>query len=378
MEENISRERKLLFRSGMILVSGICAIAAGLTLGSGIRVLGGPDLRIVLCCLFAVALLFQGYSDLPKTNAGSGAYRWGVRLSGGIIAFLIYDLGILVPVRLIELLIPAARNRVCAAITAVGAACMSILISIYGILHARQVRVRSYRLPSGALEKGETYRIVHLSDLHIGSIVGRRFLRRVVSMVNALHPDLIVITGDLVNHGTLKECGDVDGIASILAGLQAKDGVFAVTGNHDPGPEDPTFRHFLSEAKIRLLRNETVILPRCILSGRDGTHIHDRQPSPAFPETDGERRIRVALDHYPDGLPDGAAAGADLFLCGHTHNGQYFPLMYLIRRKYRNGTAYGKSEYKGTTCIVSSGTGCSQIPIRIGTDSEIACIHLHG
>ena len=48
MEENISRERKLLFRSGMILVSGICAIAAGLTLGSGIRVLGGPDLRIVL------------------------------------------------------------------------------------------------------------------------------------------------------------------------------------------------------------------------------------------------------------------------------------------------------------------------------------------
>ncbi len=61
MEENISRERKLLFRSGMILVSGICAIAAGLTLGSGIRVLGGPDLRIVLCCLFAVALLFQGY-----------------------------------------------------------------------------------------------------------------------------------------------------------------------------------------------------------------------------------------------------------------------------------------------------------------------------
>ncbi|WP_274941845.1 metallophosphoesterase [Chordicoccus furentiruminis] len=379
MEENVSRERRKLFRGGLILISGLCAVGAGLSLGGGIRTLGGPDLRPALCLLFAAALLFQGYSDLPGPHPYSGAYRWAVRISGVVIAFLVYDLGILIPVRIVEFCVPAARgNRTLKAVTAVTAACLSLGITAGGVIHARSVRVRPYRVPTAALDEGETYRVVQLSDLHIGSIIGKRYLSRVMERVNALRPDLIVITGDLINHGGMNECGDADGAARILAGMRARDGVYAVTGNHDPDPSDPAFGRFFSEAGIRLLRNQSAVLPHCVLLGRDGAHMTDRPPIGSFLPEHAQNRVRIVLDHYPDGLREASEAGADLFLCGHTHNGQYFPLMYMIRWKYRHGTSYGKSDCHGTTCIVSSGTGCFQIPIRIGTDSEIVCADLYG
>jgi hypothetical protein len=259
----------------------------------------------------------------------------------------------------------------------VGLAATAITIG-YGLVHARRgpfvrrVRVPIAKLPAAA----EGYTIVQLTDVHIGWTLGSHFAEKVVAKVNALAPDLIVLTGDIVD-GNVRELATH---VAPLGNLRARDGMFAVTGNHEYYWNVDAWLAHLATLGIRFLRNERVAIRDAFeLAGVDDV------TSGAMAVGHGEDIARavagrnsavplVLLAHHPQSLARAIAAGVDLQLSGHTHGGQLLPLGWLARL-FEPHVA-GLKRFSDTWLYVSEGTGFWGPPMRIGTSCEIAAITL--
>jgi predicted MPP superfamily phosphohydrolase len=248
----------------------------------------------------------------------------------------------------------------------------------YGLVHARRgpfvrrVRVPIAKLPAAA----DGYTIVQLTDVHIGWTLGAHFAETVVAKVNALAPDLIVLTGDIVD-GNVRELA---AHVAPLAKLSARDGTFAVTGNHEYYWNVDAWLAHLTTLGIRFLRNERVMIRDAFeLAGVDDVS------SGAMAYGHGEDIPRavlgrnpavplVLLAHHPQSLARAIPAGVDLQLSGHTHGGQLLPLGWLARL-FEPHVA-GLARFSDTWLYESEGTGFWGPPMRIGTSCEIAAITL--
>ncbi len=240
----------------------------------------------------------------------------------------------------------------------------------------RTPAVRRVEIPlEGWPDALDGLRVVQLSDLHIGPTLGRRFAERVVARTNALQPDLVVVTGDLVD-GTVPElAAEVEP----LSDLRARLGVYAVTGNHDyysgPGPWLEEFERL----GLTVLGNRRVALgdgdARFELAG-----VHDRQGR-GFGAGHGEDLEQaleghdpatptVLLAHQPPIFDRAAARGVDLQLSGHTHGGQILPFAILTRSLYSRYVA-GLYRKDRSALYVHRGTGFWGPPIRVLVPSEI-------
>jgi predicted MPP superfamily phosphohydrolase len=242
---------------------------------------------------------------------------------------------------------------------------------IYGLVHVargpvvRRVRIALPGLPAAA----DGYTIAQLTDVHIGPILGERFAADVVAKVNALGADLIAITGDLVD-GDLRE---LRRHVEPLRELSARDGVYAVTGNHEYYWQTDAWLEHLRSLGLRILRNEHLPIRDAFeLAGVDDSTAGEDVPralagrDPALPV--------VLLAHHPRTIARAAAAGVALQLSGHTHGGQLLPLGWLSR--LFEPRVAGLARFGATWLYVSEGTGFWGPPMRIGTSSEIALITL--
>ncbi|MGZ3446568.1 MAG: metallophosphoesterase [Myxococcaceae bacterium] len=220
-------------------------------------------------------------------------------------------------------------------------------------------------------------RIVQVSDIHIGDVLGREFLQDMVRRCNALKPDLVAVTGDLVD-------GHVDRIGSTIAeiqGLRSRFGSYFITGNHEFYSGDVAWCAALEQMGLTVLRNRTVTL-------RDGDAQLDlvgvddygqrEQPrgwdlDAAVAGRDPERPA-VLLAHQPRAVEEGLAKGIGLQLSGHTHGGQLFPITGLVSALW----TYSAGLYRvGEGHVyVHRGTGFWGPPMRIGSPPEIAAITL--
>ncbi len=225
------------------------------------------------------------------------------------------------------------------------------------------------------------FKIAQISDLHVGLIKGYSWLEEVVRRVNDLNPDLIAITGDLVD-------GSVDKLnAEIgpLAKLKARHGVFFVTGNHEYYSGAIEWVDKIESLGIRVLRNERVQIGE----GEDSfdlAGVDDFSASPAMAPNHGpdlpkalsgrdtEREV-VLLAHQPRAIDEAAQMDVGLVLSGHTHGGQIWPFTYLVglQQPYNRGL-YRHTE--NTQIYVNQGTGVWGPPMRVGTQSEITEIEL--
>jgi hypothetical protein len=212
---------------------------------------------------------------------------------------------------------------------------------------------------------GAPYTIVQLTDVHIGWFLDRAFAARVVAKVDALAPDLIVITGDLVD-GHLHELRrDVEP----LRDLRAKDGVYSVTGNHEYYWNTDAWLEHLRSLGLHLLRNEHVaIRDRFVLAGVDDSSAGEDLPR-ALADAPANLPI-ILLAHHPRTIFR-ARDLVDLQLSGHTHGGQLLPLGYLVRlfEPQVAGLAHHGAR---TQLYISEGTGFWGPPMRVGTCCEIA------
>jgi predicted MPP superfamily phosphohydrolase len=236
-----------------------------------------------------------------------------------------------------------------------------------------KVEVPIAKLPAAA----DGLRIVQLTDIHVGPTIGRHFIEELVRRSNALEPDLVVITGDLVD-GSVAELGDS---VAPLAELRARHGVFFVTGNHEYYSGAAEWVRHLPTLGVRVLRNERVTIGEGAaafdLAGIDDFSAHGDGHKPDLPRALAGRdpgRALVLLAHQPRAIDEAERLGVDLQLSGHTHGGQIWPFSYLVylQQPYLAGLAR-----QGATWIyVSKGTGYWGPPMRLGMPSEITQITL--
>ena len=257
----------------------------------------------------------------------------------------------------------------------VGAVGVSALVAALRTPRVKRVDVRLARWPQAL----DGFRVVQISDVHIGSILGRRFASAVASRCNALEPDLLAVTGDLVD-GSPEQ---LESEVAPFAELRARHGVFFVTGNHDhySGAEDWVGR--VRELGMRVLRNEHVTIRQgdaCFeLAGvddhRGGFAGGAREDLPrALAGCDPERAV-LLLAHDPSTFAAASQSAVDLQLSGHTHGGQIWPFRYLVRLAVP--FVAGRYTRNGSELYVSRGTGFWGPPMRLFAPSEITEITLH-
>jgi uncharacterized protein len=242
-------------------------------------------------------------------------------------------------------------------------------------LDIQRVRVRLRRLPASM----SGFRVVQLSDLHVGPTIGRAWLEEVVRRVNELSPDVIAITGDLVDGGVDRLRHDVEPLKDLVA----RDGVFFVTGNHEYYSGVDAWLAELTRLGVKVLRNERVAIERdgegFDLAGIDDWsakrfgHGHGADLAKALSGRDESREL-ILLAHQPKHAHEAAEAKVGLQLSGHTHGGQIFPWGYFVRLD--QPFLVGLSKLQETLVYVSRGTGYWGPPTRIGATAEITLLEL--
>jgi len=251
-------------------------------------------------------------------------------------------------------------------------------LSAYGILVRRRLFVtRRVEVPIENLDASlDGYRIVHLSDLHIGALTPKSWGERWVRAANRLGADLAVITGDMVTSGTAFH----HDIASVVAGLRARDGTVVSMGNHDYfGGDGEPLMSLLREAGVRLLRNEGFVLRDALwVAGIDDTWTRRHNLGAALADRpDGMPTL--LLSHDPDEFRSASRHGVDLVLSGHTHGGQVaFPLLARHVNLSRLSHQYHLGLYRRgkSTLYVHPGLGTTGPPIRLGVAPAIVEITL--
>jgi predicted MPP superfamily phosphohydrolase len=225
---------------------------------------------------------------------------------------------------------------------------------------------------------GRKARIVQISDVHLGLILGADWLRGIVDRINKLDPDLVLITGDLFD----PEFPDDAGAVAQLSRLKGKQGVFAVSGNHEFYSGMQRYFRMMEDARIPVLDSEV----RVTSGGLQVCGLHDHTAD-RFTGAGVTRDLGKALDgidpakpsilmaHQPKGLEPATNARIDVIFSGHTHAGQIFPFWMLVRMQFR----YMAGRYRlgpDTELIVNTGTGFWGPPMRLGTDSQIVVADL--
>ncbi len=244
-----------------------------------------------------------------------------------------------------------------------------------------RVGVEKVRVTLGKLPKAlDGYTIVQMSDIHVGPTIGLDFIQQLVATANAESPDMIVITGDLVD-------GSVESIGAFvepLKNLRAKDGVFFITGNHEYYSGADAWIAHLTSLGIRVLRNERVAIREGAfdLAGVDDTSSksfgngHGQDVARAMRDRDPSRAV-VLLAHQPKAIFDAVKHGVDLQLSGHTHGGQIWPWGYAVKLDQPHVQGLATHPGSSTQIYTSRGTGYWGPPMRVGAPAEVTRIELY-
>jgi uncharacterized protein len=342
---------------------------------------GGILTGAIIGLALSVPLAFVGMRLFPRDV--SGPLSW---IAFGWMGAVFFLMLVLLPSEIVRqiargaggLASPERREfmsraiAVVAASTAAGLGVLSTFQALGPVKIAR-VTARLRDLPDGL--RGFT--IAQLTDVHVGPTIGKDFVEDIVRRTNALEPDMIAITGDLVD-GSVAELGP---LVAPLADLRARHGVFFVTGNHEYYSGADEWTHYLETLGIRVLRNERVTLEH------DGAEIdvagvddwtafgegHGRDLRKALAGRAEDRKV-VLLAHQPKQIEEASELGVDLQISGHTHGGQIMPFNHLVR--LQQPYVVGMHDHGGAKLYVSPGTGYWGPPMRLGVPAEITRIEL--
>jgi hypothetical protein len=323
---------------------------------------------LVLCLLYPLGrLLSRPAPGLAQSIERAGAVWMGVlflAFATLLLADVVTGFGRLWPGAAVPARAAALATTVVLALAAV-------------VQDARGPRVVRHEVKVASLPGGRTeLKVVQLSDLHLGTLIGATWLSRRVAEVNALRPDIVAVTGDLVD----AEVGPVEPLVPELKRISAPLGVFGVTGNHEyyAGLEKSVALY--EAAGIRTLRDAWVeAAPGLVLAGVDDLTarrqlgLDGRTLGRAFEGIPAGVEV-VLLSHSPLLVRDAAARGARLMLSGHTHGGQLWPFVYLASIAYPFQA--GRYDVDGMALVVSRGTGTWGPPMRLFFRSEIVEVTL--
>lgn len=323
--------------------------------------------------LFAVLPVFMigGMIGFSNASSFSGSLMYQVAsILTGVVLYLLMSFLLIDMVKLFVPLKPLIFGIISFSLT--------LLVSGYGIWNSYQTRLRTIEIPVKGLTEEKT--ILHMTDIHLGHFRARPFLEKLVSIGKPTEPDMVVITGDLFD-------GKIQLKKENLTPLKDFSvPVFFVEGNHDHYSGVVEIKQYLRETGVLVLQNEVEIYNGIQLVGLDhmradaeAPRMHSIQNRATIQEVLDKLEIQsdipsVLLHHSPDGVEYANAKNIDLYLSGHTHAGQLFPVTIMndLIFKYNRGL----SSFNGTSIFVSNGAGTFGPPMRVGTRSEVVLVKL--
>ena len=225
----------------------------------------------------------------------------------------------------------------------------------------------------------ENFTIAQISDLHVGPTIKKPYVEKVVNQISTINPDLIAITGDMVDGSIDYLRRDLEPLSQVVA----KYGTYFVTGNHEyySGAErwlDETdrmgFTNLVNDNKLITIKDQNIAL-----AGVNDYRAHQIIPShrsnpQAALKGINSKKVKILLAHQPSSIFQANEAGFDLQISGHTHGGQFWPFTYPT--KQANPYLSGLHNHNGTQIYVNSGTGYWGPPLRLGVTAEITLFKL--
>ena len=323
----------------------------------------GKWLAVVLmaACVLSLFPLLGGLLERLRLNWASLFYD--VSTSSVIImlyllmVFLVLDLS-----RALHILPPGFLHESWKG--TMGVLVLMLVIFISGHIHYNnKVRV-PLQLTTGK-PIGKTYKIVMVSDLHLGYHNRRQELARWVDLINHEQADFILVAGDIIDNSTRPLFEEE--MTREFHRLNAP--VYACLGNHEYYSHEPKARKFYQEAGIHLLTDEKTVIDSVItVIGRaDRTNL-ERKDVEALTDGVDQHTFTILLDHQPYHLEETERCGIDFQLSGHTHRGQIWPISWITDAIYE--CSHGTYQIGKTHFYVSSGLGIWGGKFRIGTQSE--------
>lgn len=253
-----------------------------------------------------------------------------------------------------------------------------LLIVFAGYINARTPRIKKLKFKINKSTASGRLKLAVASDIHLGTIICKSRVEKMVSLINSLDADVVLLPGDVVD----EDLGPVikQNLGETLRKVKSKYGVFGVTGNHEYiGGVEPACK-YLEEHGITMLRDRYVIVnDEIYIVGREDRSIKQfsgklRKPLEDIMNGIDESKPIILMDHQPVKLIEAEKNGADLQLSGHTHHGQLWPFNFITKKVYELSQGYklnGSTHY-----YVSCGAGTWGPPIRTGNKPEILLIEL--
>lgn len=252
----------------------------------------------------------------------------------------------------------------------------ALLITPYGFYEATQIRVKKITIKTPKIQKKVgTLRIVQVSDVHIGLIIGKKRMEQIADTIRDIKPDILVSTGDLVDGRFNKLKTSIEPLKRI----NPPYGKFAITGNHEYYAGIDASIDFMEQAGFEVLRGRGVNVGDIInIAGIDdaaggnftNNFIYERALLLSLPQ----EKFTILLKHRPV-VDQGAVDLFDLQLSGHTHKGQIFPFRYVVKIFFPLYTGFHKISDK-SNLYTSSGAGTWGPPMRFLAPPEITVIEL--
>jgi predicted MPP superfamily phosphohydrolase len=349
-----------------------------LAAGPGTRA-GGALLLLGSCVLMLAGLMARALQ--PRVLADR------IAIAGLLAASLFSSLFVLTLLRDVILLpaivaLPAHYVHIMASATARLVVGLAAFVTLVGYVGARRrARVVNVDVPLANLPLAlQGFSIAQISDVHVGSQIRRKYVDAIVDAVNGLRPDLIAVTGDLVD-------GSVSDLAlhvAPLGRLSARHGAFLVTGNHEYYSGEAPWTAEFRRLGLQVLLNEHVVVrhdgtPLVVAGVTDFSshHFNPAQrsdPAAAISGAPADAAARILLAHQPRSAAAAASAGFDLQLSGHTHGGQFWPWNLFVR--FQQPFTAGLHRLNHLWIYISRGTGYWGPPNRFGAPSEITLLRL--
>ena len=340
-------------------------------------------LYIILFLLLSLSFIFGRILERICLCFVSDIFVW---IGSFWLAAMLYFFLIIVLVdflRLINIWLPFlptifekfARAKQITLLTSIGSVSVLLIIGLFNALHP-VVKTIDLAIPKPANSK--TLNIVVASDIHLGTIIGKKRFCDIVNKINALNPDIVLLPGDIVDEDlrpVIKE-----NLGEGLTKIKSKYGIYAITGNHEYIGGVEAGSKYLEDHNVLMLRDSVVKINDSVyIVGREDRTIN--QFTNRKRKTMGELLTSVdksspiiLMDHQPFQLFEAEKNGIDLQISGHTHHGQLWPLNYITNAVYELSMGYLK---KGNTHFyVSCGIGTWGPPVRIGNRPEIIHIRL--
>ena len=346
-------------------------------------VVAGSLVLLLSVLLMPVALMAPYLKRRGLSETWSDRLAWAGMLAMGAFssALLLTLLRALALAALPWLSLPAIQQQEMVTSTAWLVLALTVAATVIGLLNARRtaavvdVSVPINNLPAQL----EGFTIVQISDIHVGPTIKAPYLQAIVDKVNALQPDVVAITGDLVD-GSVRQLA---AHTAPLAQLRARHGAYFVTGNHEYYSNAHEWIDEVRRLGLTVLMNEHVVLRHegagLVLAGVtdytahqfDPAHRSDPHAAIANAPDEGPR---ILLAHQPRTATLAAQAGFDLQLSGHTHGGQFFPWNFFV--PLQQPYVAGLKRLESLWVYVSRGTGYWGPPKRLLAPSEITRLRL--